>query len=445
MCNNQVSEDTMFGLKDGKVIHISEIFTEDRGLKCNCTCVKCGQPLVARLGDIREHHFAHYNRSECEGSVETALHLYAKEVLENEKRIILPQLAINYYIKDNKVHFLRDLDRYYGMEIKEKIISNEQEIKFNRVEIEQYINDIKPDLLLYKNNKPLAVEVKVTHEVDEIKADKVKRLNISTLEIDLSKVFTDYFSFNRDEVINAIINQINIKKWIFNSVLEEQKAKFKIQMEKQIEERIIKEEEQLQRKLKYLMEKHDEKIEKVRLLLDEEYQVASKVKWDKELEANPKWINESRCLGITKETVPIYLNKPIEGEFVFDCDRRIWQTKVFNVFIYRWKSRRLVIDKVSIEYIVKWVKEKSGLPLNEPLIYTKDVEQEFPNIPSLSEVIYNFLLNLAEYGFVKPSDRSLRINGNHYYWWFDKIEDSITLEKGNKISGINLESLNANI
>ena len=429
MCNNQVSVDTMFGLRYGKVIHISEISIEDRGLKSNCVCVKCGQPLVARLGYVREHHFAHYNKSECEGSMETALHLFAKEVIESEKRINLPQLSIRYYIEDNKVYFISNDEVHYGIEIKEEIIHKEYETNFDKVETEQYINDIRPDLLLHKNNILLAVEVKVTHEVDEIKFDKIRKQRISTLEIDLSKVFMDYFNFSRDEVRNAIINQVDIKEWIFNVRLEEEKIKFKIQTEKQIEEQIRKEAEEQDRKLKYKKGKFEEKKVKVRLLLDKDYQEASKLKWDKELDTNYVWRKEAKFLDINKVTIPQYLNREIEGEFVFNCDRRIWQTKLFNVFIFRWKSRNQVIDKVSIKYLVNWVIEKSGLPLNEALQYTLDIKQEFPNIHSLSDVIYDFLVNLSEYNFVKISNKSLKINGNHYYWWFEKIDDDLILSK----------------
>lgn len=46
--------------------------------------------------------------------------------------------------------------------------------------------------------------------------------------------------------------------------------------------------------------------------------------------------------------------------------------------------------------------------MNELLIYIKDVEQDFPNIPFLFEAIFDFLVNLAEYNFVNPRDRSLR-------------------------------------
>jgi hypothetical protein len=428
MCKDKLSQDTMFGLKEGKVIHISEILIKERGLKCNCTCVKCGQPLVARLGEVNEHYFAHHVKCNCKGSIETALHLFAKEVLQRNKKLVLPKLSVKYYIEEDKVHFLSEEQTCYWREVKEHVFAEHRDITFDKVEIEYAIADIVADAALYKANRHLLVEVKVTHEVDVIKLNKIKEINVSTIEVDLSKEFDNYYEFDRETVESAIINNTSMKRWIYNVNYEGFKKKLQEQLEKQLQEQLRKEKEEHEKKMRYFHQKHEEKIDKIKLLLDAEYQNAKKIKWDKEINQNPLWIRECSYIRVTKDSVPIYLNKEIQGEFIFNCDRRIWQTKLFNIFIYNWNKKSQVIDNVSVKYLVDWVKEKSGLPLNNELIYTKDVEQQFPNIHSLSDVIYDFLVNLSEYNFVKPSNKSLRIKGNHYYWWFEKIEDKIRIE-----------------
>jgi len=75
----------VFGLKDDKVVHISEV---ESGLSCNCICAKCGRRLVAKKGDIRIYHFAHEDDSECQLAVETSLHY------KDAVRDILPQATI---------------------------------------------------------------------------------------------------------------------------------------------------------------------------------------------------------------------------------------------------------------------------------------------------------------------------------------------------------------
>ena len=51
-----------FALKEesGQVVHISEMVEKDRGKACECICLCCGRPLVAKLGrGKRTAHFAH--------------------------------------------------------------------------------------------------------------------------------------------------------------------------------------------------------------------------------------------------------------------------------------------------------------------------------------------------------------------------------------------------
>lgn len=38
-----------FGLRSGKLVHISELNVEERGFKCNCNCPSCGDKLIARM------------------------------------------------------------------------------------------------------------------------------------------------------------------------------------------------------------------------------------------------------------------------------------------------------------------------------------------------------------------------------------------------------------
>ena len=61
------------------LIHITEAV---RGLACNCTCFECGETVLARKGEINEHHFAHANNKEsCAINPESVLHKYAKEII----------------------------------------------------------------------------------------------------------------------------------------------------------------------------------------------------------------------------------------------------------------------------------------------------------------------------------------------------------------------------
>jgi hypothetical protein len=53
--------------REGDVVHVRDV---DRGLACGCTCPTCGDPLVARHGELKVWHFAHHAASVCVGTLD---------------------------------------------------------------------------------------------------------------------------------------------------------------------------------------------------------------------------------------------------------------------------------------------------------------------------------------------------------------------------------------
>lgn len=185
-----------FGLKDGKLLHVSEV---ERGLQCNCICPSCSHPLIARKGEKVIHHFAHYKSNSCENAVETSLHLAAKEILESEKMIRLPAVKAN-------------IDH-----ISSWIIQQGCDIYFDKVVLESKLDTIVPDVLIYFKEKPLIIEITVTHGIDPTKLNKIKQLGISTLEISLKDKNRE---INREELKNIILYNPENKYWAYNTKAE---------------------------------------------------------------------------------------------------------------------------------------------------------------------------------------------------------------------------------
>ena len=141
--------------KDGQLKHIDEV---ERGEKCNCICSVCKCPLVAKHGDVNEHHFSHKNKSDCQG--ETLAHLKAKDIIAENKHLYLPD-ALNKYHK----------------------------VYFDKVEVEKLINDSKyrADLICYSKERKFVVEIVVTSDISEEKINYLAENEIDTIEIDLRK------------------------------------------------------------------------------------------------------------------------------------------------------------------------------------------------------------------------------------------------------------------
>lgn len=184
-----------YAIKNSNLISIDEV---EKGLACNCTCPACGSTLIARKGDIKVHHFAHYKADECNRCVETSLHLLAKEILMEELVIKLPALYLDFGKQTYKM---------------KELIFDERSFEFDNVYIEKKIDDIVPDIILeYQGNK-LLVEIFVTHNIDDEKLHKIERMGISTLLIDLSE-----FEIDTSKVLlkDIIINSTEHKKWVYN-------------------------------------------------------------------------------------------------------------------------------------------------------------------------------------------------------------------------------------
>lgn len=411
-----------FGIRDNKIIHISEISEIERGFNCDCVCPQCGQRLKARLGEKNARHFAHQSEN-CKNALETALHKYAKEILQKHMKIKLPNLTIEH---DKYFRILRDSSYgynfvgndlleesfYYDGEIYRKKINlvNRFLLEFDRIELEYRIDDIVPDIIVYKNNASLMIEIAVTHFIDEEKKEKIKRLGISTIEINLNIEDIDYANFDKSNIEEIIINDIRNKKWIHNKKEEEKKLELyekhqkvlaDIKKKKEIEN-LIREKQMANRIQKYNeLEQESEKI------LEE---------YDKALNENNLWIDISKRLGISEGNLPNQFNIKVKGELVFKCDYRIWQAYIYEKFILnrKWKT-------IHTFNVIRWVQDHSILPINTELKYTKDIKAL--DIPDLTDVILNYLNRLCDYGILEKSSGT-----NNFYTSFLVVKDSLFIE-----------------
>lgn len=64
-----------YALKDGAMTSIADV---ERGKLCGCLCPGCNEPLIARKGKIKAHHFSHFKGSDCASHGESVAHWIAK-------------------------------------------------------------------------------------------------------------------------------------------------------------------------------------------------------------------------------------------------------------------------------------------------------------------------------------------------------------------------------
>ena len=172
-------QDFQFGLKKGKIVHAA---TVPSGINCNCYCPCCGGQFVAYKGPVLRSHFKHLKESGCNYSFESSLHYLAKEVIQQKKFLDLPFL--NWEIPPTP-------SSWFPKNASDDKLPPFKKVKFSRVhfdkvEVEQWEGNFKPDLKCFAGEKQLLIEIKVSHGIDENKLIKIKDKNIPLLEIDLS-------------------------------------------------------------------------------------------------------------------------------------------------------------------------------------------------------------------------------------------------------------------
>jgi hypothetical protein len=181
-----------YGIKNGVPVHISDV---ERGLACGCVCYKCQGKLVAKKGLKRAYHFAHDSKNKtCKGSLESVLHLVSKNIIDKHRRIIVPEITLEFNSKRKPL-----------------IIAEQSTYTIDKTYIENKQGEIRPDLRLEIGGKNLIVEIFVTHKVDSSKLEKIKKMGISAIEIDLSKESRD---ISMPMLTRLVIDEAKNKRWI---------------------------------------------------------------------------------------------------------------------------------------------------------------------------------------------------------------------------------------
>ena len=397
------------GLRDGKIIHISELSESERGLKCLCICPSCKVELQARLGKGKKRpHFSHNNEAcDIEIAQQTVLHLLAKEILTENNYIMLPA-----YVIDGSEGGFVDYDRSYKA-ITDQISSFEvtrvTSYQFDNVVLEKKLSDIVPDILIWRssNGKKLIIEIAVTHFVDNEKREKIKRLGISALEIDLSQL--PKMEFDRNILKGIIIERIDSKSWLHNmnyskalDKLAERNIKIADQDKKEAEDTRLMMEKFAQAERKKVQEEKQREQTKIKNVMNaltyENYStIVGGLRNDVQAKNHFKRKKFYNALG---KEIPFFLDIPVTGQIAFSCDRRIWQMDLFELFIYH----RNAGSNISIIRIWKWFSKYEGKKfLNWNLIIKSNFEignKKYKDNLAL-DAIKQYLSYLGKLGFIE--------------------------------------------
>ena len=183
----------IYALKDNQPVFIDDV---ENGKKCGCVCPACDKPLIAyNNGKKNAHSFHHLPSSICQYGYETSLHWAAKEILSEAKTMTLPPVYMQ-LSADSDV-----------------LLRHAQEISIDRVELERKFASVIPDVVVYVGEQKFFIEIFVTHAIDDVKLEKLKKYGISTIEIDLSA----HDSISKAELSDILLKDSEEKTWRYNA------------------------------------------------------------------------------------------------------------------------------------------------------------------------------------------------------------------------------------
>ena len=187
-----------YALFENKIISIYDLDESYRGLKCNCICPNCKAPFEAKMGDVRQWHFAHTGVP-CD-----SVKLYVNACYLLAKQILLEEGIFS----------------YPGLTYKKNQLFDAGEITINSIEIRYNRDELATGLII--NNKDLAIRLllDIDYCVDEI---KLPLEGLSTLLIDFRKIQRA----NTNVITTRLCKELFGKNWIYSIAQKRYSDSFK--------------------------------------------------------------------------------------------------------------------------------------------------------------------------------------------------------------------------
>lgn len=369
------------------------------GKACGCLCPACFAPLYAKhcLDSKVVPHFAHAPGSDCAKGYETAMHLAAKQLIDERRSLMLPGLAAKLEIRDAMGR------QYYA----ERIVVPRGLHELDSVILEKSIEDIRPDIIIEAPGLGrVLVEIAVTHFVNAEKLEKIKTGKIPALEIDISGLRQATF----DELRKVLFEEPKNSVWIFHPQVDTDEAEMLLGLAPvlavaetaaaavDVERRAYAEEHNRRQRELQIIEQRELAEEMAIILKERRIQdaEAKKAKHEELKRAtNFKSRSESeKVLILTHrlglKTLPSSTRLSVRGGMSFGVtNAHIWQTTLFGGLIHEQAEKGHSFVKV--DYALAWLR------------YRFNFTPEFPDSAKIA--VSECLNGFAVRGALNRSDR----------------------------------------
>lgn len=379
----------------GEIIYIKTGDVGNKEKYKKCYCPECGEKLVARMGEINNWHFSHTGNKKCNGNFETSLHLYAKELIKRSNKVLLPLLSVGDYLEYNRMDefLIQDMHKWENMNYER--ICNQPFINANVYpyiweDNEVRLGDFIPDCIVEIGQKKLAIEICVTHAVNEEKEEKVKKAGIDMIEINLGHILEDMQDEKFD--MDRYILYDSFRSWIYKTRVRsvEEKLYQKIYNTKKyvVNEKYTREELIVKRNLENEKKLTDDKLKAQKELRKQErkkYAIEHREEIRNKTFKNFLKVVESYSHRIKNDDICV-CNIPVKGEYAFKCARDVWEKAIYDTFILNREDKIIQLAK-----IISWIEKHSRLEYFKEFDYSKNEIWD-----SKYDAVKNYLIELEK-------------------------------------------------
>lgn len=168
---------------------------------------------------------------------ESLLHLKAKEILEKERRIFLPDLCVR------AEGFLPN-----GRVIQERSMLGGQVVRLDSVALEKTMGQIRPDVCANTIEdgpwpaQPLLIEITVSNTISRERLERIQAKNIATLEIDISRMGG---TVTFEEFRRLIVDECAGKRWLHHPWMAEEQSRLDQVVQAQVDAAVILEQQRI--------------------------------------------------------------------------------------------------------------------------------------------------------------------------------------------------------
>lgn len=189
-----------FGERDGILFRAFEV---ENGLRCDCICPGCRQPLnAANNGEKVAPHFRHAQSNDCTTGFREGVRRAAVALIVQHKQLMLPAF-----------HDIARITAASSRLLEEKIELPPVTVTAESVERFAELDGLRGHAVLHLSGRQLIVRIKMSSRMEHERYHQFRALEHSSMEIDLHRLALEQIN-DADSFKHAVLQDQSNRSWI---------------------------------------------------------------------------------------------------------------------------------------------------------------------------------------------------------------------------------------